>query len=94
MDLLIPSVLGIGLVLAILSAALPFSLEIEAMRRIPSGTFGVMMSLEPAIAAITGLVILAQSVTPVEALAIALVIIASTGAVRSASAPSGGAVQP
>ena len=94
MDLLIPSVLGIGLVLAILSAALPFSLEIEAMRRIPSGTFGVMMSLEPAIAAMTGLVILAQSVTPVEALAIALVIIASTGAVRSASAPSGGSVQP
>ena len=84
-DLLIPSVLAMGAVLAVLSAALPFSLEIEAMRRIPSGTFGVMMSLEPAIAALAGLAILAQSISPGEAVAILLVVIASTGAVRSAS---------
>lgn len=93
-ELLVPSVLAIGVVLAVLSAALPFSLEIEAMRRIPSATFGVMMSLEPGIAALAGLVILAQSISPTEALAILLVVVASAGAVRSASGAAGRTVQP
>ena len=93
-ELLVPSVLGLGLVLAVLSAALPFSLEIEAMRRIPSATFGVMMSLEPAVAALVGLVILAQSVSLMEVVAIALVITASAGAVRSAAGARAGSVQP
>ena len=93
-ELLVPSALGLGLVLAILSAAVPFSLEIEAMRRIPSATFGVMMSLEPAIAALVGLVILAQSVSLMEVVAIALVITASAGAVRSAAGARASSVQP
>lgn len=93
-ELLVPSVLGIGLVLAVLSAAVPFSLEVEAMRRIPSATFGVMMSLEPAIAALAGLVMLSQSVSPVDALAILLVIAASIGAVRSASRQRVPTIQP
>lgn len=93
-ELLVPSVLGMGLVLAVLSAAVPFSLEIEAMRRIPSATFGVMMSLEPAIAVLAGLIILTQSVSLVEVVAIALVITASAGAVRSAAGAKAGSVQP
>jgi inner membrane transporter RhtA len=78
-DLLAPSVLLLGVAIAILSAAVPFSLEVEAMRRIPSSTFGVMMSLEPAIAALVGLAVLGQSIGLGEALAIILVVAASAG---------------
>ena len=93
-DLLVPAILGVGLVVALLSAGLPFSLELEAMRKIPSGTFGVMMSLEPAIAAMVGLAILGQTVAPQEAVAILLVVLASAGAVRSAVGGSAGAGPP
>ncbi|MFM9149561.1 MAG: EamA family transporter [Solirubrobacterales bacterium] len=78
-SLLVPSVLLFGALVALLSAAIPFSLEIEAMRRIPSTTFGVMMSLEPAVAAIVGLIVLGQSIELGEALAILLVVAASAG---------------
>ena len=78
-SLLVPSVLLFGALVALLSAAIPFSLEIEAMRRIPSTTFGVMMSLEPAVAALVGLIILGQSIQLGEALAILLVVAASAG---------------
>jgi len=78
-SLLVPSVLLFGGLVALLSAAIPFSLEIEAMRRIPSATFGVMMSLEPAVAAIVGLIVLGQSIELREALAILLVVAASAG---------------
>lgn len=78
-SLLVPSVLLFGALVALLSAAIPFSLEIEAMRRIPSTTFGVMMSLEPAVAAMVGLIILGQSIQLGEALAILLVVAASAG---------------
>ncbi|MFM9054480.1 MAG: EamA family transporter, partial [Solirubrobacterales bacterium] len=78
-SLLVPSVLLFGALVALLSAAIPFSLEIEAMRRIPSATFGVMMSLEPAVAAIVGLIVLGQSIELGEALAILLVVAASAG---------------
>lgn len=82
-----PHVLAVGLAVGVLSSALPFTLELEAMRRLPSSVFGVMMSLEPAVAATVGLVILGQGIVPVEALAILLVIAASAGALRSARAP-------
>ena len=77
--LLAPPVLLLGGAVAILSAAIPSSLEVEAMRRIPSSSFGVMMSLEPAIAALVGLAVLGQSVEPGEAVAILLVVTASVG---------------
>ena len=57
-DLLDPAVLAIGLAVAMLSSAIPYSLELEALRRLPRGVFGVMMSLEPAVAAIVGFVLL------------------------------------
>ena len=86
--LLEPEVLAMGIAVGILSSAIPFSLEIEAMRRLPSSVFGVMMSLEPAVAATVGLVILGQTLVPVEAVAILLVVAASAGALRSARAPA------
>ena len=81
-------VLAIGVAVGVLSSALPFTLELEAMRRLPSSVFGVMMSLEPAVAAVVGLVILGQGVVPAEVLAILLVVAASAGALRSTRAPA------
>jgi inner membrane transporter RhtA len=85
-DLADPSAIGIGLAVAVLSSAIPYSLELEALRRMPASLFGVLMSLEPAAAALAGFLVLDQSLTGVEALAIALVIVASAGATRSARA--------
>jgi inner membrane transporter RhtA len=86
--LLSPEVLLVGLAVGVLSSALPFTLELEAMRRLPSSVFGVMMSLEPAVAAVVGLVLLGQGIVPVEVVAILLVIAASAGALRSGRAPA------
>ena len=55
-ELLDPVVLGVGLGVAILSSAVPYSLEFEALRRLPAGVFGVLMSMEPAMAALAGFV--------------------------------------
>ncbi len=86
-DLLDPGLLAAGFGVAMLSSAIPYSLELEALRRLPQGTFGVLMSLEPAVAALVGLVALDQGLAASEALAIALVVAASAGALRSATAP-------
>ncbi|WP_437184147.1 EamA family transporter [Subtercola boreus] len=80
-----PRVLLLGLAVALLSSTIPYAFELLALRRIPEATFSILMSLAPAIAALAGLVILGQSLTWVEAAAIALVIAASVGAVRSAA---------
>ncbi|GAA3488849.1 EamA family transporter [Streptomyces cremeus] len=81
--LLDPVTLGLGAAVALLSSVLPYTLELIALRRMPAPTFAVLMSLEPAIAAGAGFLILHQALTLVDALAIALVIGASVGAVRS-----------
>ena len=81
--LVVPSTLGLGAAVAVLSSVLPYTLELLALRRLPASTFAVMMSLEPAIAALAGFLILSQSLSAVGALAIALVIAASIGAVRT-----------
>ena len=83
-DLLDPEVLVIGLAVGILSSALPYSLELEALRRLPQGVFGVMMSLEPAVAATVGFVGLGQDLAAREVVAIAFVLAASAGALGSA----------
>ena len=72
-----------GLGVALLSSAIPYSLELEALRRLPASTFGVLMSLEPAVAALIGLVILGQGLSAREVVAIALVVAASAGALGS-----------
>jgi inner membrane transporter RhtA len=81
--LLNPTVLGLGAAVAVLSSVLPYTLELFALRKLPTSTFAVLMSLGPAIAACAGLVILGQAMTWADALATALVIAASIGAVRT-----------
>jgi inner membrane transporter RhtA len=85
-NLLEPSVLLIGAAVAMLSTALPLSLEIEALRRLPSNVFGVMMSLEPAIAATVGFLLLSQDLAAAQILAIGLVVAASAGALWTSRA--------
>jgi inner membrane transporter RhtA len=86
-ELLSPQLLAVGFTIAILGSAIPYSLELEALRRLPRGTFGVLMSLEPAVAAAIGFILLDQGLAANEALAIALVVIASAGALRTAPPP-------
>ena len=89
-DLLAPGLLAIGFAVAMLSSAIPYSLELEALRRLPRGTFGVLMSLEPAVAATVGFITLGQGLSALELVAIALVVIASAGALRTAAAAGRG----
>jgi inner membrane transporter RhtA len=81
--LLNPTTLGLGSAVALLSSVLPYTLELLALRRLPASTFAILMSLEPALAATAGFLILGQSLTATQAAAIALVIAASMGAVRT-----------
>ncbi|MCK8437924.1 EamA family transporter [Streptomyces sp. D2-8] len=81
--LLDPVTLGLGAAVALLSSVLPYTLELLALRRLPASTFAILMSLEPAIAATAGFLILDQVLSAAEAAAIALVVAASMGAVRT-----------
>ena len=72
--------LAIGFAVAVLSSAIPYSLELEALRRLPESTFGLLMSLEPAVAATVGFVVLNQDLAWPEVVAIGLVLVASMGA--------------
>jgi inner membrane transporter RhtA len=83
-----PGLLAAGVAVALLSSAIPYSLELEALRRLPKGTFGVLMSLEPAVAAVVGLVALGQDLSVAEVVAIGLVVAASAGALSAAKTPS------
>jgi inner membrane transporter RhtA len=83
-----PGLLAVGLAVAVLSSAIPYSLELEALRRLQKGTFGVLMSLEPAVAALIGLAVLEQGLSATEVVAIALVVAASAGALGAARAPA------
>ena len=82
-ELLEPGLLAAGFGVAMLSSAIPYSLELEALRRLPRGVFGVMMSLEPAVAATVGFVLLEQDLIAREVVAIGLVVVASAGALRT-----------
>jgi inner membrane transporter RhtA len=86
-DLLVPEVLAVGLGVAILSSAIPYTLEMEALRRMPEGVFGVLMSLEPAMAALAGFIVLDEGLSSRELVAIVLVVAASAGAARGAEIP-------
>ena len=80
-----------GLAVAVLSTALPYTLEMFALTRMPTRTFGVLMSLEPAVGALSGLLLLGEKLTPAQSAAILLVMAASAGATitahRSVPAP-------
>lgn len=83
-SLLNPIVAGAGLAVAMLSSVVTYSLELSALRRLPTRLFGVLMSLEPAVAVLLGLVILRQAIAPRAAMAAVCVILASAGATRFA----------
>jgi len=86
-ELITGETLAIGLAVAVLSSVIPYSLELEALRRMPAGVFGVLMSLEPAAAALAGFIVLDEGLATREVVAIALVVAASAGAARNASVP-------
>ncbi|MGA5794160.1 EamA family transporter [Streptomyces cellulosae] len=81
--LLNPTTFALGAAVAVLSSVLPYTLELLALRHLPASTFAVLMSLEPALAATAGFLVLDQALAATEAAAIALVIVASMGAVRT-----------
>ena len=83
-DLLDPKVLALGVAIGLLSSVIPYSFELKALRRIPPRVFGVLMSLEPAAAALAAMVLLAEFLTPLQWTAVACVVAASVGATRSA----------
>ncbi|MGE7197160.1 EamA family transporter [Brevundimonas naejangsanensis] len=81
MSLLDPKILALGLVVALVSSALPYTLDMVALRHIPKRTFGVAVSGDPAIGALAGLFVLGEHLTSQQWLAIAAIIAASVGAV-------------
>jgi inner membrane transporter RhtA len=83
-DLLSPEVLAIGAVVGLLSSVIPYSLETEALRRLPANVFGIFMSLEPAVAAVAGLLVLGQSLGARDLVAMACVVAASIGVSQTA----------
>ena len=85
-DLLDPGAAAVGAATAVLSSVIPYSLELEALRRIAVGTFGVLMSLEPAVAALIGLIALDQGLATIDVLGIALVVVASAGVLGASAA--------
>ena len=81
--LLRPELLAAGLAIALASSVLPYSFELEALRRLPADVFGVLMSLGPAVAALAGFAVLGQALGARELVAIAMVVVASAGAAAS-----------
>jgi inner membrane transporter RhtA len=82
--LLQPWVLVTGLGVALLSSVIPYSLDLEALRRIPARVFGILMSLEPAVAALIGLIVLQESLHWSQWIAVLCVVAASAGVTRGA----------
>ena len=88
--LLNPAILLAGIAVAIFSSALPYSLEMVALRSIPKRTFGVVLSAEPAVGALAGLLILHEHLTGQQWLAIAAIVAASVGAIATTREPKVG----
>jgi inner membrane transporter RhtA len=82
--LLRPWLLALGLGVALLSSVVPYSLDLEALRKIPPRVFGILMSLEPAVAALIGLIVLGESLRWSQWVAVLCVVVASIGATRGA----------
>jgi inner membrane transporter RhtA len=84
--LLEPRILLFGAAVGVLSSAVPYALEFLALRRLPAATFGILMSLEPAVAAAAGLLVLGEGLRVVQVAGIAAVCVASA-AVTAGSPP-------
>lgn len=83
--LLQPGVVALGAAVAVLSSTIPYALELIALRRLAASTFAILMSLGPATASIAGFLLLGQHLSGLEVVGIALVIVASMGAVLAAA---------
>lgn len=82
-------VLGLAAIVGVMSSVIPYGLEMVARRSIPASVFGILMSLEPAVAALAALLILHEQLSWVEVVAMACVIVASVGSTRTlAKAPA------
>jgi len=84
--LLEPHLLLLGALVGLLSSVIPYSLEMVALRTLPARVFGILMSLEPATAALVAALVLGEWLTPLQVVAIACVTAASVGAARTMSA--------
>lgn len=84
-DLLAPELLAAGAFVGIACTVIPYGLEMEALRRIPEGVFGVLMSLDPPLAALAGVVVLGEELSALDLVAIGLVVVASAGALSRVS---------
>jgi inner membrane transporter RhtA len=85
---LTPALFAQGLAVALLSSAVPFTLEMMALRVLPARTFGILMSIEPAVAALCGLMFLHEQLTPTQWLALLFVSAASAGTTLTARNPT------
>jgi inner membrane transporter RhtA len=81
-----PGVLASGAAIGLLSSVIPYRFELEALRRIPAGVFGIWMSLEPAVAALVGLILLGQALSASEWAAVGCVMVACAGAAHRSAA--------
>jgi inner membrane transporter RhtA len=86
-----PAIVPAGFAVAMLSSAIPYSLEMVGLRRLPAQTFGVLMSVEPALGALAGWLVLGERLRPVHLVAIALVVAASAGSTVTAARGGAGA---
>jgi len=86
--LLQPRLLLIGAAVGLLSSVIPYSVEMIALRTVPSRVFGILMSLEPAAAALAAAVLLREWLTPLQLAAMACVTAASVGAARGENTPA------
>ncbi len=80
--LIAPHILAIGLGIALLSSAIPYALELLALRRVPASTFSVLLAFAPVVAALAGWLVLKQALTAVQWVGVLLVVAACIGAIR------------
>jgi inner membrane transporter RhtA len=83
--ILSPTVLVLGVAVGLLSSVIPYSFELMALRRIPARVFSILMSLEPAAAAVAAMIVLGEFLTLIQWLAMACVVVASIGATRTST---------
>ena len=86
--LLSPTVLLIGVAVAAVSSAIPISLEMMALKRLPKEAFGIMISMEPAVAALVAMALLGEHLSVVQWLAIGCIMAASMGSAMTAARPA------
>jgi inner membrane transporter RhtA len=86
-DMWQPHLVAVAVAVGLLSSAIPYTLELEALRRIPAKTFGILMSLEPVVAAMVGLILLGEILQLREWAAIGCVVVACIGPTPSSPSP-------